>query len=1139
MNLTKHWRTITLLAAGGLLSLVMTLLLTHPGRAAGPWYVAPGGHDGNDCLSPATPCATINGALGKASSGDTVYVAIGTYTGCGTNEVALLDKSVTLSGGWDAAFTTQSGASIIDGEAARRGMTVNSGVTATVERFTVRNGSADVGGGIHISGTLTLDSSDISDNSADGSGGGIYCFVSGILTVSDSTISGNSASGGLGGGGILNEGAVVLHTSAVSGNTASGGYGSGGGIRNEGILALHNSTISGNSAWFGGGIHNSNVLTVNNSTVSGNMILYFGGGINNGGIVTLNSSTVSGNLAGTGGGISTDGAVTLQNTILSGNAASEAGPDCSGIVDTSGYNLVGNTSGCTFTPGVGDLTNLSARLDELIGIPGTPGYHPLRSESPAIDAGNPTGCTDDVGSPLDTDQRGAARVGRCDIGAYEYTVPGPAVSTYAFDGTPQYAPLFFAFDTPLQAAVLDSVGTPVSSTLVTFSAPASGASGTFADSGTFTTTAVTDEGGIATAATFTTNELAGSYTVTATADGVAAPASFLLFNARWYVAPGGSDASDCLSPATACATINAALAKPGFVISATIQVATGTYTDTGDEVVLLDKDATLSGGWDASFTTQSGTSIIDGEDARRGVTVNPTVTAALERFTIQNGSRTDLGYENGGAGIFTNDGSTLTVSNCVVSGNTVEASGGGIRNWKGTVTLNKCVVVGNTAGDGGGIATSYGTVILNNSTASSNEAFGFGGGIRNEGTVTLNNSTISGNTAGQGGGIANGGTLTLNSSTVSGNTASGDGGGIRKHGGTVTLQNTILAGNVASGASPDCSAEIASSGYNLVGDTSDCTFASTTGDLSDVDAKLFSLFGSPGYHPLRPDSPAIDAGNPAGCTDHLGNPLSTDQRGSPRPLDGDGDGIAICDMGSYEYDPDHPISQVFLPLCFHNYCPDFFDDFSNPASGWEVVDDSYVRTEYLNGEYRILTKQSGYFYLFRAPTCDRRNYIVEADARWVGTPGSSYGLIFGVTSGFEQYYLFDMNTDYKQFRLLRGDSGGFTEVVPITDAPAINGGTASNHLKVTRDGDQITLEVNGTVLGTWTEGTIGGLTGAGLVTNPYGSIPTSDARFDNFSMTSLSGSAASAPEPSGVTAEERELSAPGAWRDPAPVVLGW
>ena len=46
------------------------------------WYVAPPplGNDANDCSSLATPCATLGAAIGKASAGDTINIATGTYT---------------------------------------------------------------------------------------------------------------------------------------------------------------------------------------------------------------------------------------------------------------------------------------------------------------------------------------------------------------------------------------------------------------------------------------------------------------------------------------------------------------------------------------------------------------------------------------------------------------------------------------------------------------------------------------------------------------------------------------------------------------------------------------------------------------------------------------------------------------------------------------------------------------------------------------------------------------------------------------------------------------------------------------------------------------------------------------------------
>ena len=59
--------------------------------------MAPGGDDGNDCLSPGAPCATIDGTIAKTNPGDTIYVAVGSYTGTG-DQVVLLDKSVTLPG---------------------------------------------------------------------------------------------------------------------------------------------------------------------------------------------------------------------------------------------------------------------------------------------------------------------------------------------------------------------------------------------------------------------------------------------------------------------------------------------------------------------------------------------------------------------------------------------------------------------------------------------------------------------------------------------------------------------------------------------------------------------------------------------------------------------------------------------------------------------------------------------------------------------------------------------------------------------------------------------------------------------------------------------------------------------------------
>lgn len=108
--------------------------------------------------------------------------------------------------------------------------------------------------------------------------------------------------------------------------------------------------------------------------------------------------------------------------------------------------------------------------------------------------------------------------------------PGPASSIVVSSGTSQSAQTGQPFANALAALVTDTGANPVSGVTVTFTAPASGASGTFAN-GQITTTAVTNASGIATSSAFTANgTVGGPYQVSATAPGVAGAANFLLTN---------------------------------------------------------------------------------------------------------------------------------------------------------------------------------------------------------------------------------------------------------------------------------------------------------------------------------------------------------------------------------------------------------------------------------------------------------------------------------------------------------------------------------------------------------------------------------------------------------------------------------
>lgn len=425
--------SIRLLAAAFLAFLFLLAIALQPRfvRASGSWYVATTGDDTNVCILPGTPCATINGALNQATftPGDTILVATGVYTRTGT-EVVTLNISATLSGGWDALFLSQSGMSTIDGERARRGITVGGGTVATIQKFTIQNGSAGTGGGIQNAGALLVTGSTIISNSVNGSlGGGI--LNTGTLVLVDSSVNANSSNWM--GGGIYNSSRMTITNSSISNNTTGDPCCSGGGG--------------------GGGIENSNatLLTVNNSSISNNKIVggFSGAGIDVGGgtgTTTLNNSTVSGNTGGDGVGIYSfvgtiilnsstianhssygvellGGALNLQNTIIANNAT-VSGSDCynyavyGGTVTSLGYNLIQTNTNCSLDGT--DLTGVNPILSSLQNNGGQTLTHALLPPSLAINGGNPSGCNDNLGNVLSTDQRGFSRVGRCDIGAFEY-----------------------------------------------------------------------------------------------------------------------------------------------------------------------------------------------------------------------------------------------------------------------------------------------------------------------------------------------------------------------------------------------------------------------------------------------------------------------------------------------------------------------------------------------------------------------------------------------------------------------------------------------------------------------------------------------------------------------------------------------
>ena len=390
---------------------LMALFLAVPRSASASrtWYVnGASGSDGNNCASPLTACKTIAHAITLAASGDSIRVAAATYA-----EHLTIGFSLNVIG--FGANTT-----IIDGVSAGRVISIpNTSSTVTLSNVTIRNGlvggAVARGGGIYNAGTLTINNCNIATNHVKASGGswGAGIYNAGSLIVNNSTVSENKAGPISGGGGIYSTGALTINNSTIAGNSAN----LGGGI--VGGATINKSTVSANTAYVGGAIH-SGALVLINSTLSGNAASKQGGGVNNIGTLNVFSSTFSGNRAANGGGIFNNGGTTrMQDSII---ANSPSGGNCSGVITSNGYNMSSDGT-CNFHNS-GDRNTTDPMLGPLQNNGGPTQTMALPSGSPAIDAGNPSGCTDNSGHMLTTDQRGFPRpdkedTGGCDMGAYE------------------------------------------------------------------------------------------------------------------------------------------------------------------------------------------------------------------------------------------------------------------------------------------------------------------------------------------------------------------------------------------------------------------------------------------------------------------------------------------------------------------------------------------------------------------------------------------------------------------------------------------------------------------------------------------------------------------------------------------------
>jgi hypothetical protein len=205
------------------------------------------------------------------------------------------------------------------------------------------------------------------------------------------------------------------------------------------------------------------------------------------------------------------------SSALSGSASSSAtlGPVTVQIQDANGnpapgtattMNLSSSSTGAVFalTTGGASITSLTV---------------PSGQSSASFYYGDTK-----AGTPTIT----AAATGLTSATQLENVTAAAANTVSVNSGSGQSAVIGGNYSTLLAATVTDQFGNPVSGTSVTFAAPGSGASGTFANT-TTTTSATTTSAGVATATAIKANNVAGTFTVTATVSGHT-PASFSMTN---------------------------------------------------------------------------------------------------------------------------------------------------------------------------------------------------------------------------------------------------------------------------------------------------------------------------------------------------------------------------------------------------------------------------------------------------------------------------------------------------------------------------------------------------------------------------------------------------------------------------------
>lgn len=788
--------------------------------------------------------------------------------------VLLIDKRITLQGGWNNDFSARNvnQRSIIDASDEGQVIEVNAD-DVTLDTLTIRDGNTSANGaGVYNRGdNLRIRNSSIISNTTTGDGGGIY--NTGDLRLVRSDIDGNRADStnlGNDGAGIYSAGAnskLTVVNSRIRGNELSVAVSGtdGGGIYSTSETLILNSSITGNTATDGPGIYIDDTdASIINSTVSGNNGFANSGAIEvRGGTTTVQNSIVYNNtdndLLGFGG------TVNITHSLYDSEA---------GSVNDMGDNLVVPTSE------VNRVLSIPRDPNE---APTTDGSYILASQSLALDMGDLSllPSESDIGIDVNGDGIFDRQTIPIDLGGAERLI-GPDVDAGAYEG-----------------------GAPLNYCYVNYT----GATGNV----TLSAANINPQRNVLqeaiNAANFgSTLKLAGR--CIARYDFAAAN---MMTMDKSLTLEGGYNFVDGTPDFDAPPSLNNRITIDANSNNRSIPGRILTVNEGASSTI---ENVTMINGNAQNLTPSGGGAILN--------------TGVFTVLNIRN-SRLESNIAEDGGGI-END-STLFIYDSELANNEASNFGGGLENNAVAVLVGVTINRNSGVNYGGGIDNNAGDLLVINSEIRGNESPNGGGIAQFNGDTTIVNTLFSGNLATNnggaidyGGGDATTSSLHIVNSTISGNYASNNGGGIyTSAAGDTTAENSVLYNNAANeGLGDDLRvtsstnpARLESSAY---GDTSGLVSSSNALPLSAGQAA--NLFIEPldpssiengfdGDFRLKPGSALLNAGDdtllPDESTLGINNtPLDIDGDGIDDPIDVDIEGNTRqvngpVDMGAYEY----------------------------------------------------------------------------------------------------------------------------------------------------------------------------------------------------------------------------------------------